>query len=190
MHQCLSVFLYEKHEEMVYLERRVSRLLSFILPPIIIMALQVLWSLNESILWWQSWLKACYLGFLVCVVSAGSNCNVCSSGSLSVASSHEMDKMRSHWWQGVRCANEGNWVDSSFWYKFRDNEVFCITLLWGLTSWHYGRLHLLSDVRQAALPLNEVCCKVILTLAETRQVGSTGSSRNTPTEVAGFEAEA
>lgn len=56
-------------------------------------------------------------------------------------------------------------------------------------SWHYERLHLLSDARQAALPLNEVCNKVILPLAETRQFGSTGGSRNTQTEVAGFEAE-
>lgn len=56
-------------------------------------------------------------------------------------------------------------------------------------SWHYGRLHLLSDARQAALPLNEVSCKVILPLAETRQFGSIDSSRNTQTEVAGFEAE-
>lgn len=47
--QCLSVSLHEKHEEMVDLERRVSRLLKFILPPIIILALQLLWCLNMRI---------------------------------------------------------------------------------------------------------------------------------------------
>lgn len=57
-------------------------------------------------------------------------------------------------------------------------------------SWHYERLHLLSDARQAALPLNEVCCKVIPSLAETRQFGSTDGSRNTQNEVPGFEAKA
>lgn len=57
-------------------------------------------------------------------------------------------------------------------------------------SWHYGTLYLLSDARQAALPLNEVCCKVILPLAETRQFGSIDGSKNSRTEVAGFEAEA
>lgn len=57
-------------------------------------------------------------------------------------------------------------------------------------SRHYGRLRLLSDARQEALPLNEVCCKVLLPLAEMRQFGSIDGSRNTQTEVAGFEAEA
>lgn len=49
VYQCLSVFLYENHEEMVDLERRVSRLLSFILPPIIILALQLLCCVNMRV---------------------------------------------------------------------------------------------------------------------------------------------
>lgn len=180
MHQCLSVFLNEKHEEMIGLERTVSRLLSLILPPIIILALQLNWCLNMRVFcdYMVDWKPAIW-GFW-----AASSVQVLKA--MSILGGVWVWPPLMKWTKWGLTGDKVHAVLMKatelihlFWYKFRDNEAFCLTLLWGHTSWHYGRLHLLSDARQAALPLNEAGCKVILPLAETRQFGSIDGSRNT-----------